>query len=56
MSARLSDYYYHLPEDLIAKRPLSEREKLENALQDAIKREDYQKAAECRDALKNLKE
>ena len=43
-------------EDLLLKRPLSEREKLENALQDAIRREDYQKAAECRDALKNLKE
>ena len=43
-------------EDLLLKRPLSEREKLENALQDAIRSEDYQKAAECRDALKNLKE
>ena len=43
-------------EDLLVKRPLSEREKLESALQDAIHREDYQKAAECRDALKNLKE
>jgi hypothetical protein len=43
-------------EDLISKRPLSEREKLEIALQDAIRREDYKRAAECRDALKNLKE
>lgn len=43
-------------EDLLVKRPLSEREKLEHALQEAIRREDYQKAAECRDALKNLKE
>ncbi len=43
-------------EDLLLKRPLSERERLENALQDAIRSEDYQKAAECRDALKNLKE
>ncbi len=43
-------------EELSLKRPLTEREKLEHDLEDAIHREDYQKAAECRDALKNLKE
>lgn len=43
-------------DDLLTKRPLSEREKLERALEEAIRREDYQKAAECRDALRNLKE
>ncbi|HLP76579.1 MAG TPA: UvrB/UvrC motif-containing protein [Candidatus Paceibacterota bacterium] len=35
-------------------RPLSEREKLENALSEAVKSEDYEKAAQVRDALKNL--
>jgi len=38
------------------RRPLSPREKLENALDEAVKNEDYEKAAEVRDALKNLKE
>ena len=36
-------------------RPLSRREKLERALQDAVRSEDYEKAAKMRDALKNLK-
>lgn len=35
-------------------RPLSEREKLEHALNEAVEREDYEKAAEMRDALRNL--
>lgn len=34
---------------------LSERERLERALQDAVLREDYEQAARVRDALKNLK-
>lgn len=37
-------------------KPLSEKEKLEHALQDAVKREDYEKAAAVRDALKSLTE
>jgi hypothetical protein len=41
-------------QELRAARPLSEREKLENALRDAVKREDYEKAAAVRDALKSL--
>jgi len=35
-------------------RPLSPRERLEAALTDAVRREDYEKAAEVRDALRNL--
>jgi hypothetical protein len=42
-------------EELNEKRPLSKREKLERALDDAVKREDYEKAARMRDALRNLK-
>ena len=42
-------------EELRANRPLSAREKLERALSDAVKREDYEKAARMRDALRNLK-
>jgi hypothetical protein len=41
-------------QELRSSRPLSEREKLENALRDAVKREDYEKAAAVRDALKSL--
>jgi hypothetical protein len=37
-----------------ARRPLSEREKLEQALLDAVKREDYEQAAQMRDALRQL--
>lgn len=37
-------------------RPLTEREKLERALNEAVGREDYEKAAAMRDALRNLKE
>lgn len=36
-------------------RPLSEREKLENALKEAVRREDYERAAKVRDSLRNLK-
>jgi hypothetical protein len=41
--------------EIHAKRPLSERERLEHALDDAVRREDYEKAAQVRDALRNLK-
>ena len=41
--------------ELRAKRPLSPREKLEQALHEAVRREDYEKAAKVRDALRNLK-
>jgi hypothetical protein len=42
-------------EEIKAKRPLSPRERLEQALNDAVKSEDYEKAAQVRDALRNLK-
>lgn len=41
--------------ELRANRPLSAREKLELALSEAVQREDYEKAAQMRDALRNLK-
>jgi len=37
------------------KRPLSERERLEHALNEAVRQEDYEKAAQVRDALRHLK-
>ncbi len=37
------------------KRPLTKREQLEKDLSDAVRREDYEKAAKVRDALKKLK-
>lgn len=42
-------------EEINQKRPLSKKEKLEHALNDAVQREDYEKAAQVRDALRNLK-
>jgi tetratricopeptide (TPR) repeat protein len=42
--------------EIRANRPLSAREKLEQALSEAVKREDYEKAAEVRDALRNLEQ
>ena len=42
-------------EGIRAKRPLSARERLERALHEAINREDYERAAQVRDALRNLK-
>lgn len=42
-------------EEIRAKRPLSAREKLEQALNEAVKSENYEKAAKVRDALRNLK-
>jgi hypothetical protein len=43
-------------EELRAKRPLSQRERLQRDLQDAITSEDYERAAKVRDALRNLEE
>ena len=42
-------------QEIRAKRPLSARERLERALHEAINREDYERAAQVRDALRNLK-
>jgi protein-arginine kinase activator protein McsA len=42
-------------EEISAQRPLSKRERLERALNDAVTNEDYEKAAQVRDALRNLK-
>jgi hypothetical protein len=41
-------------EEIRSKRPLSKREQLERALSDAVKSEDYEKAAKVRDELKGL--
>lgn len=40
--------------EISANRPLSPREKLEQALSEAVQEEDYEKAAQVRDALRNL--
>jgi hypothetical protein len=42
-------------EEIRAKRPLSRREKLERDLHEAINSEDYERAAQVRDQLRNLK-
>ncbi len=42
-------------EEVRARRPLSQRERLERALNEAVKTENYEKAAKVRDELKNLK-
>jgi len=42
-------------QEIRAKRPLSRRESLERALNEAVKSEDYERAAKMRDALRNLK-
>ena len=41
--------------EIRANRPLSQRERLERALQSAVSSEDYERAARVRDKLKNLK-
>lgn len=41
--------------EIRASRPLSPREKLEQALSEAVQQEDYERAARMRDALRNLK-
>ena len=42
-------------DEIKAKRPMSQREKLETALNEAVRNEDYERAAKVRDAIKNLK-
>ena len=42
-------------QEIQAKRPLTPRERLESALNEAVRNEDYEKAAQVRDALRNLK-
>jgi hypothetical protein len=43
-------------EEVRSTRPLSERERLEKALEEAISREDYEKAAQYRDKLRTMKQ
>lgn len=43
-------------EEIRQRRPMTPREKLERALEEAVKSEDYEKAAQVRDAIRNLKE
>ncbi|HXJ61360.1 MAG TPA: UvrB/UvrC motif-containing protein [Verrucomicrobiae bacterium] len=45
----------HWLEEVDRKRPLTRREQLERDLNEAVKQEDYEKAAKVRDALKKLK-
>ena len=45
----------HWLEEVNRKRPLSKREQLERDLTEAVREEDYEKAAKVRDALKQLK-
>jgi len=45
----------HWLEEVNSRRPRSRREQLENDLHEAVKQEDYEKAARVRDALRNLK-
>lgn len=42
-------------DELNSNRPMSRRERLELDLKEAVQREDYEKAAQVRDALRNLK-
>jgi hypothetical protein len=41
-------------QEIQSKRPLTEREKLESALNEAVKNEDYEKAAQVRDELRKM--
>jgi excinuclease UvrABC helicase subunit UvrB len=41
-------------QEIQSKRPLSAREKLESALNEAVKNEDYEKAAQVRDELRKM--
>lgn len=41
-------------QEIQTKRPMTEREKLETALNEAVKNEDYEKAAQVRDELKKM--
>lgn len=46
----------HWLEELRGNRPISEQERLEMALKEAIQREDFERAAQFRDALRRLKQ
>lgn len=48
------DYLRKWHAEISALRPLSKREKLERALREAVTKEDYERAARMRDALRNL--
>ena len=41
-------------QEISAKRPMTEREKLESALDEAVKAENYEKAAKLRDSLRKI--
>jgi hypothetical protein len=41
-------------QEIQSKRPMTEREKLESALDEAVKNEDYEKAAQVRDELRRM--
>jgi hypothetical protein len=41
--------------EILAKKPLSQLERLEHELAEAVRQENYEKAAQVRDALRNLK-
>lgn len=43
-------------DEIKARRPISARERLERALQEAVNSEDYERAAQVRDELKNLRD
>jgi hypothetical protein len=43
-------------QEILAKRPRTPRERLESALNEAVRNEDYEKAAQVRDALRHLNE
>jgi len=45
----------HWLEEVHSRRPRTRREQLENDLHEAVKQEDYEKAAKVRDELRNLK-
>jgi len=42
-------------EQVFTLRPMSQRQRLERDLSEAVTNEDYEKAAQVRDALRNLK-
>jgi hypothetical protein len=52
----LESWVQEIQKEMQTKRPVSPRERLEHALSEAVRNEDYEKAAEVRDALRNLKQ
>jgi hypothetical protein len=49
------NYLKNWLEEVSARRPLTKREQLEKALSEAVNNEDYERAAQVRDELRNLK-